>query len=81
MEAVRIFLAYVTHKNFTMYQIDVKSVVLNGLLEEEAYIEQLPRFDVQNNGDKVYKLKKYLVWTKTNAKSGRMTITYAVAVS
>ncbi|KAK6119767.1 hypothetical protein DH2020_046489 [Rehmannia glutinosa] len=35
LEAIRMFLAYVEHKNFTVYQMDVKSAFLNGLLEEE----------------------------------------------
>ena len=39
MEAVRMFLAYATSKNFKVYQMDVKSAFLNGELEEEIYIE------------------------------------------
>ncbi|KAK6136992.1 hypothetical protein DH2020_029267 [Rehmannia glutinosa] len=35
LEAIRMFLAYTTHKNFIVYQMDVKSAFLNGLLEEE----------------------------------------------
>ncbi|KAK6138544.1 hypothetical protein DH2020_027711 [Rehmannia glutinosa] len=40
LEAIRMFLAYDAHKNFTVYQMDVKSAFLNGLLEEEVYVEQ-----------------------------------------
>ena len=40
MEAVKMFLAYATNKNFKVYQMDVKSTFLNGELEEEVYIEQ-----------------------------------------
>ncbi|KAK6149465.1 hypothetical protein DH2020_016990 [Rehmannia glutinosa] len=54
------FLAYGTHKNFTVYQTDVKSAFLNGLLEKEVYIEQPPGFEQKTIGDKVYKLKKAL---------------------
>ena len=36
MEVVRIFLAYVANKNFKVYQMDIKSVFLNGELEEEV---------------------------------------------
>ncbi|KAJ9561686.1 hypothetical protein OSB04_006846 [Centaurea solstitialis] len=35
LEAIRIFLAYATHKNFTVYQMDVKIAFLNGKLKEE----------------------------------------------
>ncbi|GJR31983.1 retrovirus-related pol polyprotein from transposon TNT 1-94 [Tanacetum coccineum] len=36
LEAIRIFIAYVAHKNMTIYQIDVKIGFLNGILCEEA---------------------------------------------
>ena len=35
MEGVRILLAYSTYKGFKVYQMDVKSTFLNGILEEE----------------------------------------------
>nr|GEZ03931.1 retrovirus-related Pol polyprotein from transposon TNT 1-94 [Tanacetum cinerariifolium] len=38
LEAIRIFLAYVAHKNMVVYQIDVKTVFLNGKLREEVYV-------------------------------------------
>ncbi|KAJ9538317.1 hypothetical protein OSB04_031050 [Centaurea solstitialis] len=40
LEAIRIFLAYAAHKNFTIYQMDVKTVFLNGELKEEVYVSQ-----------------------------------------
>nr|GFB34640.1 reverse transcriptase [Tanacetum cinerariifolium] len=40
IEAIRLFLAYATHKDFTVYQIDVKTVFLNGILKEEVYVGQ-----------------------------------------
>ncbi|GJV60301.1 retrovirus-related pol polyprotein from transposon TNT 1-94 [Tanacetum coccineum] len=36
LEAMRIFLAYVAHMNMIVYQMDVKTVFLNGILREEA---------------------------------------------
>jgi hypothetical protein len=33
LEVVRLFLAYATHKNFKVYQMDVKLAFLNGELE------------------------------------------------
>ncbi|KAI3701884.1 hypothetical protein L6452_27331 [Arctium lappa] len=38
IEAIRMFLAYVAYKNFTVYQIDVKTVFLNDILKEEVYV-------------------------------------------
>nr|GEU34747.1 retrovirus-related Pol polyprotein from transposon TNT 1-94 [Tanacetum cinerariifolium] len=34
--ATRLFLAYVAHKDFTIFQMDVKTVFLNGILKEEV---------------------------------------------
>lgn len=38
MEAICIFLAYASHKNIKVHQMDVKSAFLNGELKEEAYL-------------------------------------------
>nr|GEX93767.1 retrovirus-related Pol polyprotein from transposon TNT 1-94 [Tanacetum cinerariifolium] len=40
MEAIRIFLAYTTHKGFTLYQMDVKTAFLHGSLKEDVYVCQ-----------------------------------------
>ena len=39
LEGVRTWLSYTTYKGFKVYQMDVKSTFLNGILEEEVYIE------------------------------------------
>ncbi|GJX57951.1 retrovirus-related pol polyprotein from transposon TNT 1-94 [Tanacetum coccineum] len=38
LEAVRIFVAYAAHKNFPIYQMDVKTAFLNGPLKEEVFV-------------------------------------------
>nr|GEY32949.1 retrovirus-related Pol polyprotein from transposon TNT 1-94 [Tanacetum cinerariifolium] len=40
IEAIRLFLAYVVHKDFTVFQMDVKTAFLNGILKEEVYVGQ-----------------------------------------
>ncbi|KAI3715360.1 hypothetical protein L6452_22340 [Arctium lappa] len=40
IEAIRMFLANATHKNFTIFQMDVKTAFLNGILKEEVYVSQ-----------------------------------------
>nr|GFC52966.1 retrovirus-related Pol polyprotein from transposon TNT 1-94 [Tanacetum cinerariifolium] len=40
MEAIKIFLAYATHKSFSMFQMDVKTAFLHGLLKEDVYVCQ-----------------------------------------
>ena len=64
MEGVGTFLAYVAYKEFKVYQMDVKSTFLNGILEEEVYIEQPEGFIDENNKDKVCKLHKTLYGLK-----------------
>nr|GEW34897.1 cytochrome c biogenesis FC, mitochondrial [Tanacetum cinerariifolium] len=36
IEAIRLFLAYAAYKDFTVYQMDVKTTFLNGILKEEV---------------------------------------------
>ncbi|KAI3827948.1 hypothetical protein L1987_02037 [Smallanthus sonchifolius] len=44
LEAIRIFLAYAASKNFTVYQIDVKSAFLYGKIDKALYgLQQAPR--------------------------------------
>ena len=39
LEGVRTLLAYATHRGFKLYQMDVKSIFFNEILDEEVYIE------------------------------------------
>ena len=64
MEVVRMFLAYVANKNFKAYQMDVKSMFLNGELEEEVYIKKLEEFPLTKENDMVCRLKKSLYGLK-----------------
>nr|GEV38061.1 hypothetical protein [Tanacetum cinerariifolium] len=64
LKAIRIFLAYATHKNMVVYQMDVKIAFLNGKLREEVYVSQLDGFVDQDNPNHVYKLKKALYGLK-----------------
>jgi hypothetical protein len=41
-----------------IYQMDVKSDFLNGVLNEEVYVHQPPGFEVKTQEHRVYKLKK-----------------------
>ena len=64
LEAIRMFLAYACHKKFKFYQMDVKSSFLNGYLKEEVYMEQLEGFQLSDNTEFVYKMKKSLYGLK-----------------
>ncbi|GKF93306.1 retrovirus-related pol polyprotein from transposon TNT 1-94, partial [Tanacetum coccineum] len=64
LEAVWIFVAYAAHKSFPIYQIDVKTVFLNGPLKEEVYVAQPEGFVDPDNPEKVYLLRKALYGLK-----------------
>ena len=60
LEGVRTLLAYVAFKGLKVYQMDVKSSFLNGILQEEIYIDHLEGFIDPNKIDMVCKLCKDL---------------------
>ncbi|GKE50709.1 retrovirus-related pol polyprotein from transposon TNT 1-94, partial [Tanacetum coccineum] len=64
MEAVQIFVAHAAHKSFPIYQMDVKTTFLNGLLKEEFYVAQPEGFVDPNHSEKVYRLNKALYGLK-----------------
>ena len=64
LEAIRILLAYACAHNIKLYQMDVKSVFLNGYINEEVYVEQPPGFEDNKKPNHVYKLKKALYGLK-----------------
>ena len=57
LESIRILLAIASHLNFNLYQMDVKSAFLNGMLQEEVYVKQPKGFVDPHRLDDVYKLK------------------------
>jgi hypothetical protein len=64
LEAIRMFLAYACHKQFKVYQMDVKSALLNRDLKEEVYMKQTEGFQLSDNPEFVCKLKKSLYGLK-----------------
>jgi hypothetical protein len=64
LEAIRILLAFATSKGFKLYQMDVKSTFLNGVIQEEVYVRQPPGFESPKYLDRVYKLSKALYGIK-----------------
>jgi hypothetical protein len=55
LEAIRILLAFAASKGFKFYQMDMKSDFLNGVIQEEVYVRQSPKYP-----DRVYKLSNAL---------------------
>ncbi|GJX80600.1 retrovirus-related pol polyprotein from transposon TNT 1-94 [Tanacetum coccineum] len=64
LKASRIFLAFATHMIMVVYQMDVKTVFLNGILREEVYVSQPDGFVDPENPNHVYTLKKALYGLK-----------------
>ncbi|GKB39972.1 retrovirus-related pol polyprotein from transposon TNT 1-94 [Tanacetum coccineum] len=64
LEAVRIFVAYAAHKSFPIYQMDMKTIFLNGQLKGEVYVSQPDGFVDPNHPEKVCRLRKALYGLK-----------------
>ncbi|GJW99543.1 retrovirus-related pol polyprotein from transposon TNT 1-94 [Tanacetum coccineum] len=64
LEAFRLFVAYVVHKSFPVYQMDIKTTFLNGPLKEEVCVNQPDGFVDPHHPDKIYRLKKALYGLK-----------------
>ncbi|GJT28357.1 putative reverse transcriptase domain-containing protein [Tanacetum coccineum] len=60
IEAIRLFLAYASFKDFVVYQMDIKSAFLYEKIEEEVYVCQPPGFEDPDFPNRVYKVKKAL---------------------
>ena len=69
LESIRILLAIASHLNFKLYQVDVKSVFLNGMLQEKVYVEQPKGFVDLYRPDDVYKLKRALYGLKQASRA------------
>nr|GEX59405.1 putative ribonuclease H-like domain-containing protein [Tanacetum cinerariifolium] len=57
LKAVRIFMAYAAHKNFSIYQMDVKTAFLNGPLKEDIFVCQPDGFIDPDFPNHVYRHK------------------------
>jgi len=75
LESVRIFLAYAAHKNFDVYQMDVKCAFLNGELEETVYVEQPPGFVNPKFPNHCYVLDKAVYGLKQAPRAWYETLT------
>ncbi|GJY48885.1 retrovirus-related pol polyprotein from transposon TNT 1-94 [Tanacetum coccineum] len=64
IEAIRIFISYADHKSMTIYYMDVKTAILNGVLKEDVYFSQLEGFIDQDHPNHVFRLKKALYGLK-----------------
>jgi Reverse transcriptase (RNA-dependent DNA polymerase) len=64
METIRLLISQAAQFKLPIFQMDVKSTFLNGVLEEDIYIEQAPGYMKVGEEKKVLKLKKALYGLK-----------------
>ena len=64
METVRLLISIAAQNKWPIFQMDVKSVFLNGVLKEEVYIEQPLGYMRRGEEKKVLWLKKALYGLK-----------------
>nr|GEV39675.1 putative ribonuclease H-like domain-containing protein [Tanacetum cinerariifolium] len=60
IEAIQIFLDFASYMGFIVYQVNVKSAFLYGIIDEEVYVTQPPSFVDPKFPNKVYKFVKAL---------------------
>jgi Reverse transcriptase (RNA-dependent DNA polymerase) len=63
-KSIRILLAIVAFHDYKIWQMNVKTVFLNGDLEEDVYMTQPMGFEDPNNASKVCKLKRSIYGLK-----------------
>jgi len=64
LDTVRLLITLAAHHNWKIYQLDVKSAFLSGILEEEVYVQQPKGFIMEGEESKVYRLKNALYGLK-----------------
>jgi hypothetical protein len=69
LKSVRIMLAIAAFFDYEIWQMDVKTVFLNGNIEEELYMVQPKGFVDPKDANKVCKLQRSIYWLKQASQS------------
>jgi ATP-binding cassette subfamily B (MDR/TAP) protein 1 len=56
LKSIKILLAIIVYHHYNIWQIDVKTIFLNGNLEEDVYVTQVESFESNEFDNKVCKL-------------------------
>jgi hypothetical protein len=68
LDSVHLLIALAAHKGWEVHHLDVKSVFLNGDLQEEVYVEQPAGFINSGSEHKVHWLSEGAVWPPSGAE-------------
>jgi hypothetical protein len=60
LESVRMLVALAAHERWQVHHMDAKSAFLNGVINEEVYMQQAPGFVIAGQEEKVLRLLKAL---------------------
>jgi hypothetical protein len=60
LKTIRMVISLAAQNKWKIYQMDVKSTFLNGILEEEIYVEQPMSYVIKGDEEKVLKLENAL---------------------
>lgn len=66
LDIVRLLISHAAHEGWEAHHMDVKPTFLNEDLQEEVFVQQLPRFVFAGKEHKVLKLKS-IVWVTQGA--------------
>nr|GEU48554.1 retrovirus-related Pol polyprotein from transposon TNT 1-94 [Tanacetum cinerariifolium] len=80
IEAICIFIAFAAQLNMIVYQMNVKTAFLNGILHEEVFVSQPDGFVDPKNPNHVYKLKKALYDLKQALRACRPDLIFDVCM-
>ncbi|KAI5346234.1 hypothetical protein L3X38_014113 [Prunus dulcis] len=64
LDTIRTLIALAAQKEWNLFQLDVKSAFLNGILKEEVYVEQPQGYVQESKETKVFRLNKALYGLK-----------------
>jgi hypothetical protein len=56
LDGIMILLAFATFKGFKLYQMDMKSVFINSVMQEEVFVKQPPGFENPKYPSRIYKV-------------------------
>jgi hypothetical protein len=69
LESIRILLSISCHLGFKLYQMDVKSAFLNGIIQEEVYLKQPKGFSWSSLSPTCLQIEESIVWSQTSSMS------------